>query len=85
MMQLPVVASNIASIREAVVPGASAELFEITEEDAMAEAICALAGNKDLREKMGKVGRNWVLSRFTDRHSTTQIARIYQGLFKETG
>lgn len=59
---LPVIAADAGGPRELVVPGRSGTLFDPQQPAAMAEAICRLAGQPELRLAMGREGRRLALS-----------------------
>jgi colanic acid/amylovoran biosynthesis glycosyltransferase len=63
-MGLPVVSTQHTGIPEAVINGKTALLVPERDTDLMADRICKLIVNPDLRIQMGKAGRNWVESRF---------------------
>lgn len=63
-MELAVVASNIRGCREAVVDGLTGLLVEPRNPRALAEAISSLVDDSEERSRMGKAGRNHVVSEF---------------------
>ena len=57
---LPVVATRVGGVPEAVVDGRTGLLVEPGDLDALAEALLRLLGDADLRRRMGAEGRAWV-------------------------
>jgi glycosyltransferase involved in cell wall biosynthesis len=60
-MQKPVVASRMGGIVEAIQHGVSGLLVPPANAEAIADAVTLLLENPQLRESMGRSGRNWVL------------------------
>jgi glycosyltransferase involved in cell wall biosynthesis len=56
---LPVVASNVAGLRESVRDGETGILFPYADERAMAAALISLLEDSGLRDRMGAAGREW--------------------------
>ncbi len=52
----PVVATNVSGSKELVVPGVTGYLVDVGDRDGFAKSFCELAGNADLRHRMGKGG-----------------------------
>ena len=75
---LPVLATKINEIEEAVIDGENGILVKFGAVDEMASAICRLAANSSLRKKMGTLNNRWVGSRFGLQHHAKAIARVYQ-------
>jgi len=59
---LPVVASNVAGLRESIRDGETGVLFPYGDQDALAKAVVALLGSSELRVGMGIAGREWAAS-----------------------
>jgi glycosyltransferase involved in cell wall biosynthesis len=76
---LPVVASDVGSIDEAVVPGETGILVPPDDAEALAEALRPLLADAGLRERLGARGRERVLARFTAGH----MARRFEALYEE--
>ncbi|MNC22223.1 GDP-mannose-dependent alpha-mannosyltransferase [compost metagenome] len=72
---LPVIAADAGGSRDLVVSGRSGTLFEPHNPAAMAEAICRLAEQPELRMAMGQEGRRLALSRSWD--------HIFDGLISD--
>lgn len=81
-MGLPIIASRIDEIAEAVDDQQGAILAGYGHVEALAQAILTLSGNPSLRKRMGLKNRERFLERFTlDRH-TTSFKRLYSNLMK---
>src|SRR5262249_54081243 len=61
---LPVVTTDVGSVREMVEPGASALLVNSGDDDALEAALRRLASDAGLRETLGRRGRDIVNERF---------------------
>ena len=76
---LPIVASDIGGIPDAVKSGENGLLAPPKDSEALAEAIIYLLENEDIRERMGRNGRERV-----ERYSWVKIAeeteKVYEGL-----
>jgi glycosyltransferase involved in cell wall biosynthesis len=76
---LPVVASRVGGIPEAVLEGETGLLVPPEDPDALGAALARLAGDAALRRRMGAAGRARVLAGFTLRRS----AERYEALYRE--
>jgi phosphatidylinositol alpha-1,6-mannosyltransferase len=74
----PVVAFKVGGVKEAVLNGDSGLLVERGSSDGLAEAILKLLSNPTLREKMGAMGRKFVLQNFTWDLCAERMLRIYR-------
>jgi glycosyltransferase involved in cell wall biosynthesis len=79
-MELPVVASRVHGIPDAVEDGTTGLLVPPDDEQALADAIGRLAGDAGLRAAMGKAGRAFVQERYRWQDSTAQMERLYRHL-----
>jgi len=74
----PVISYDIDGAGEVVIPGETGYLLPVEEVTGLADAICELADSSELRDRLGKGGRE----RFTDifRHQTMtkQIRQVYE-------
>jgi glycosyltransferase involved in cell wall biosynthesis len=77
---LPVLATRIDEIQEAVSDGQNALLADYNDVNTMAAAILKLAEDKQLREKMGKANRKKVVQIFDLASHTKAVQNIYTGL-----
>lgn len=76
-MRRPVIATRVAGIGELVEDGVSGLLVRPGRVDALAEAIARLAGDPDLRRRMGEAGRERVVAEFDVRASARRLSDIY--------
>jgi glycosyltransferase involved in cell wall biosynthesis len=77
-MQLPVVASNIHGIPDVVVDGETGLLVPPRDPAALANALERLAGNPELRRRMGAAGRAFVAAHYRWEDNAAQMAALYQ-------
>ena len=75
---LPVIASKISEIQEAVNPGGNAILVNYGDVTQMAAAIIELSENKKLREFMGEANRKRAKAFFSMNSHVDSIQRIYE-------
>ncbi len=59
--ELPIVATNVDGAREAIVDSENGFLHEPRDVEGMAQSVIKLIGDKDLRQKMGQVGKRRVM------------------------
>lgn len=81
-MGLPVIATRIAAIAEAVEDRTGGMLVEDGDVAALAQAILALCGSADLRKRMGERNRERVLQRFTADIHQKAIENLYATLLR---
>jgi glycosyltransferase involved in cell wall biosynthesis len=72
-----VVAADVGSISEAVIPGETGLLVPPNDPAALAAAIRQLLDDAQLRRRMGARGRRLVLSRFTAAHMARSFSELY--------
>jgi glycosyltransferase involved in cell wall biosynthesis len=77
LAELPVVAANVGSVGEAVLPGATGLLVEPEDPRALAAALNTLLADAAERHRLGRAGRQLVLERFTAAHMTRAFERLY--------
>jgi glycosyltransferase involved in cell wall biosynthesis len=77
---LPLVATAAVGTVEVVQDGASGYLVDRARVSDMAEPIVRLAGNRSLRERMGRTGAEHVRARFSLNRNVHEIARVYREL-----
>lgn len=79
----PVVSYDVDGAREVVIPGETGFLLPVEEITGLADAICELADSTELRDQLGRAGRE----RFTDvfRHQTmtAQIREVYENVLSD--
>ncbi len=76
---LPVVAADVGSVREAVIPDQTGLLIDPDDADALAAALERLLGDERERRRFGEAGRELALERFT----TDRMAKAYAELYRE--
>jgi glycosyltransferase involved in cell wall biosynthesis len=76
---LPVVASRVGGLGEAVVDGDSGRLVPVADATALAAALAALAGDPDLRRRMGATGRERVQTRYSAAAMAEGTLACYSG------
>ena len=81
-MELPVVASCVHGIPDAVVDGRTGLLTPPGDVGALSEAIARLAGDAELRAEMGRAGRAFVEERYRWQENAAQMERLYQHLLE---
>jgi colanic acid/amylovoran biosynthesis glycosyltransferase len=77
-MELPVVATDVMGVRELVEDGATGLLVRPGRADLLADAIARLAGDADLRRRLGAAGRQTVLREFDVRQAAEQIHKVFE-------
>ena len=85
MMSKPVIATNIRGAREEVVDGKTGILVATCDIDALVKALVCLLDDADLREHMGREGRERALTLYDERNVVAiQIKKILE-LVQRTG
>ncbi len=80
LMERPVVASDVIGSSELVVNGETGFLFPVGRADMLAEAILKLVENAELRERMGKNGRNLVIENFSIDNYVAGVEDVFAGV-----
>lgn len=80
LMQVPAVAFNIDGTPEVVIDGETGRLVRLNDEAAFVDALCGLAGDAALRQRMGRAGRELCLERFDWRRMVDELEGLYQRL-----
>jgi colanic acid/amylovoran biosynthesis glycosyltransferase len=75
--ELPVVTSRVAGIAELVDDGVSGFVVAPARDDALVDALQALAADPALRARFGRAGRERVLSDFEVARSAEQLQRLF--------
>lgn len=84
-MELPVITSDIRGCRELVVDGETGLLVPPADAGALAEALCRLAGDADLRRRMGEAGRQRVQQEFDERLVFQRLEEGYRDILQAKG
>jgi len=82
---LPVVATNVGGIPEIVIDGETGILIPPIDAGAIAKALIYLIENPHIAKKMGKKGKEVVLSRFTGEVYAKKLEELYISLLTEKG
>jgi glycosyltransferase involved in cell wall biosynthesis len=73
----PVIATNGGGVPEIVVNGETGLIVPMSDPSAMADAICQLLKNPELRLEMGRKGRERVRSHFTLNRTAQGVQAVY--------
>jgi glycosyltransferase involved in cell wall biosynthesis/ribosomal protein S18 acetylase RimI-like enzyme len=84
-MGLPLVLTNIRGCREVVRDGVEGLLVPPKDPERLAAAIERLAGDADLRARMGRAARVHAVERFDERDALNRIVAAYDRLLAEKG
>lgn len=79
-MEVPVVASNVGGVSEAVMDGETGILVEPRNIQQLAAAIIKLIREPELRQRMGEEGRRFVLQNYNIEENVRLFERLYQNL-----
>jgi glycosyltransferase involved in cell wall biosynthesis len=77
---LPVVASRLPGIAEAVTEGASGYLLPIGDVDGMSAAVQAILGDRGLAQRLGANARQCVEQKFTRSQMMDKLMKVYQSV-----
>jgi glycosyltransferase involved in cell wall biosynthesis len=79
---LPVVASDVGSIEEAVIPGRTGLLVPADDPASLATALRELLADAEARDRLGGAGRRLVLEHFTAAHTARGFEALYERLLR---
>jgi glycosyltransferase involved in cell wall biosynthesis len=79
----PVVSYDVDGAREVVLPGETGYLLPPQSVDELAAAICELAGDAELRNRLGQAGRERFTNRFRHQTMTAQIREVYEAVLND--
>lgn len=79
----PVISYDVGGASEVVLPGQTGYLLPRDSIEPLVEAICELAGNPALREKLGQTGRELFAEQFRHQVMTARIREIYQQVLQK--
>jgi glycosyltransferase involved in cell wall biosynthesis len=79
-MGKPVITTDSPGCRETVEENVNGHLIPVKDSNSLAQALEKLIRDKDLREKMGKAGREKVITEFSDEVVIEQILNVYREL-----
>jgi glycosyltransferase involved in cell wall biosynthesis len=81
---VPVVASNIAAIPEAIYDNFNGMLVEPGSVDDLASAVCLLLSDSALRRRIGHEARKTVLEKFNSEVNASRTAEVYQKVLSQS-
>lgn len=76
-MELPVVATRVGGVPEVVLDGETGVLVPGGDWKALEEAIESLVDDAELRKRLGRAGRKWVLARYRWEESLSAMEDVY--------
>lgn len=79
---IPVVASRVGGVPEAVVDGLTGLLVEPGDPEGLTQACLRLIDDAALRHSLGRTGREYVIKRYSLEHDANLMASVYEGLLK---
>jgi glycosyltransferase involved in cell wall biosynthesis len=79
----PVVATRVGGVPDVVREGAEGFLVETGATDELAERLSRLAGDAELRHRLGQSGRERVLKRYAVERLLDDVDRLYRELLRE--
>jgi glycosyltransferase involved in cell wall biosynthesis len=74
---LPVIATNVGGLPEVVEDGVTGILVPPRDVEALSEAVLRLLSDQDLRDRLGRAGRERVLNRFQPEQIVEQTLDVY--------
>jgi len=74
---VPVVATDVGGIPEVVIDGLTGFLVKPGDSDALAEKLSTLIEDRELRERMGRCGRKFVIENYDWKDSVKQMYELY--------
>lgn len=83
LAMLPVVATRVGSVAEAVIDGETGFLVDKNDVASLAVALCRLRDNGELRWKLGQKGRAIAQASFTVEHMTSSYERLWYKLVNQ--
>ena len=83
-MGLPVVATAVDGVRDAIVSGETGLLVPPQEVEALQKAITDLISNSEQRKSMGKAGRDRFIGHYTVERMIAKIERLYYKLIRKS-
>lgn len=80
----PVVSYDVDGAREVVITGETGVLLPPQTERELAEALCQLAANAELRSRLGRTGRERFTEVFRHQHMTASLRALYERILAES-
>lgn len=82
-MRVPVVAFNIGGVKASVKDGETGFLVNVGDVQALADRLCLLLEDKDLRSRLGEKGRRWMLEAFSEESLVEGNLAFYRRLMEK--
>ena len=82
---LPVVATDVGGVREAIVEGETGYIVSSGDDEKMAEGIIRLLNDPERSRAMGRLGRSGVAARFSCEHHLQNTLELYDELLAAPG
>ncbi len=79
----PIVATEVPGCRDVVQDQKNGFLVPVNNPEALADAILVLLNDPDLRARMGKVGRDLVVEKFTEKQINSETLAIYEKVLNQ--
>jgi len=76
--ELPVVATNVGGIPDAVIPNQSAKLTPPGDVEGLKESLCNLISQRKERQEMGTIGREYVKGKYNINKLNNNLVEIYK-------
>jgi len=77
-MAKPMVATDVDGTSEVVINGKTGLTVPPDRPEPLADAVCLLLGDAELRQRLGQAGREWVLGRFSQERQVRMTAELYR-------
>ena len=83
LMRVPAVAFDIDGTPEVVLDGCTGRIVRLGDEAGFVDALCELAADRTLRQRLGQAGRAACVERFDWRRMVDQLEALYERLIAE--
>lgn len=80
---LPIVTADAGGMREAVTDGVEGFIVPVRDPEAMASAVLKLVESKDLRLRMGKLGRDKIMNFFSIKDQIINFKKLFSACLNE--
>jgi glycosyltransferase involved in cell wall biosynthesis len=77
-MGVPVIGTRVGGVPDTMIEGETGLLVPPHDPPALADAIIALAGDRELRQRMSAAGRRWVLEEYTVERMAERMHALYE-------
>lgn len=81
-MELPVIGCKVTGCVDAVVDGETGLLVEVDNEEELVRAITKLMDDRELRKRLGKIGRQRTMSQFDSKLLVEKHIKLYERLIQ---